>query len=274
VRQPVDVRTEADRATAANQQRVEDTEARVGTFITVGHGAAAYDRAGRLQPVILARMARRRDGFRWGRVILIVLALLVINVPYGLHEWSVHRAATDGVPVTATVVGVDRAGNDAVVSFRLPKNVDEKQKVRTVKVPEDVGLRAAQSRRLEVDVLQGNPDAFHVDGQVRSWGGLVLVLVADALIVLMVLLSWRFGGRLRRPTLIGIAVEDVGPGARESLLDKQEDGTYVIGGEVAETGPSSLVLRLRDRDVEISLRDHENPIAIGEWARVRAQLVG
>jgi hypothetical protein len=207
-------------------------------------------------------------------VILVVLALLVINVPYGLHEWTLHRAATDGVPVTAAVVGVNAAGSDAVISFRFPRSVDEKQKVRTVKVPADVGRRAAQSRHLEVKVLEGNPDAFHVDGQVRSWAALVLVLVADALMVLMLLLSWRFGGRLRRPTLIGIAVEDVGPGDPESLLDKQEDGTYVIGGEVAQTGPSSLVLRLRDRDVEINLRDHQNPIAIGQWARVRALLVG
>jgi hypothetical protein len=219
-------------------------------------------------------MASRRDGFRWGRAILVVFALLVINLPYGLHEWTQHRAATDGVPVTATVVGVDAAGSDAVISFRLPKSVDAEQKVRTVKVPRDQGQRAAQSRRLEVKVLKGSPDAFHVDGQVRSWAGLVLVLVADSLLVLLMLLSWRFGGRLRRPTLIGIAVEDVGPGERESVLDKQEDGTYVIGGEVAQTGPSSLVLRLRDRDVEINLRDHQNPIAIGDWARVRAQLVG
>jgi hypothetical protein len=43
---------------------------------------------------------------------------------------------------------------------------------------------------------------------------------------------------------------------------------------VASAGPSSLVLTLRDRDVEIQLRDHENTVAVGERARVRAQLVG
>jgi hypothetical protein len=93
-------------------------------------------------------------------------------------------------------------------------------------------------------------------------------------VVLMVLVSWRFGGRLRRPTLVGVAVEDVQNGAEGSLLDKQDDGTYVINGEVTRAGPSSLVLTLRDRNVEIHLRDHENPIAVGERARVRAQLVG
>jgi hypothetical protein len=58
------------------------------------------------------------------------------------------------------------------------------------------------------------------------------------------------------------------------LLDKQDDGTYLVNGQVARIGPSSLVLSLRDRDVEIHLRDHENPIGVGERATVRVQLVG
>jgi hypothetical protein len=48
----------------------------------------------------------------------------------------------------------------------------------------------------------------------------------------------------------------------------------VRSGEVAAPPPSPLLLTLRDRDVEINLRDHENPVAVGQWARVRAQLVG
>jgi hypothetical protein len=58
------------------------------------------------------------------------------------------------------------------------------------------------------------------------------------------------------------------------VLDKQEDGTYVIVGEVADSGPQSLRLTLRDRDVEINLRDHSSSVEVGQWARVRAQLVG
>jgi hypothetical protein len=219
-------------------------------------------------------MRKGRDGVRWGRIILVGFALVVINVPYGLHEWALHRAATDGVPVTATVVGVTEAGSDANVAFRLPKSVDDEQKVRTVKVHGDVAARAERTRELDVRVLDGNPDAVHVDGQVRSWAGLFLILTADALVVLMLVLSWRLGGRLRRPTLVGVAVEDVQNGQEGSLLDKQDDGTYLINGEVTSTGPSSFVVTLRDREVQIHLRDHENPIAVGEQARVRAQLVG
>ena len=219
-------------------------------------------------------MSKRRDGVRWGRVILVLLALLVINVPYGLYEWQQHRVRTSGDEVTATVLGVRDKGDQADLSFLFPKSVDDKQKTRTVTVDRAVADEAARTHQVDVRVLDGNPDAFHVDGQVHGWGGLILTTVADALILLMILLSWRLGGRIRRPTLVGIAVEDVRSGDDGSLLDKQGDGTYLINGEVARTGPASLVLTLRDRDVEIHLRDHENPVEVGQWARVRAQLVG
>jgi hypothetical protein len=218
-------------------------------------------------------MSRGR-GIRWSRVILVAFVLVVINVPYILHVVQVHRAATSGEEVTATVVGITRSGGDATIAFKLPANVDEQQKVRQVRVHSAVADVAQHTGQLEVRVLEGHPDVFHVDGQVRSWGGLILTLVADALVVLMLLVAWRFGGRLRRPPLVGIAVEDVQNGDDGSRLDKLEDGTYLINGEVASTGTSSFVLALRDRDVEVHLRDHENPIAVGERARVRVQLVG
>lgn len=211
---------------------------------------------------------------RWGRVLGLVFALLIINAPYVLHEVTLHRVATEGVPVTAAVSQVADVGSDSEVSFTLPASVDPKQPVRTVKVDREVGAAAATSHQLRVLVLKGNPAVFHVDGQVRSIGPLVVTLIADAFILLVLLLSWRLGRHLRRPPLVGVAVEDVRPGVEGSLLDKQVDGTYVVNGEVGSVGPSSLVIVLRDRDVEIQLRDHENPVAVGERAQVRAQLVG
>jgi hypothetical protein len=219
-------------------------------------------------------MSKGRDGVRWSRVVLVLLALLVINVPYGLYEWQQHRVRTDGDRVTATVLAVHDRGDQADLTFRFPAGLHDDQDARSVRVDRAVADQAERSGQIEVRVLDQNPDVYHVDGQVHGWGGLILTAVADALVLLMVLLSWRLGGRIRRPTLVGIAVEDVRDGEDGSLLDKQVDGTYVINGEVASTGPSSLVLTLRDRDVEIHLRDHENTVAVGEQARVRAQLVG
>jgi hypothetical protein len=223
--------------------------------------------------VILARMKGRR-GWGWRRILLVVVALLVVNVPYLLHVWQVHRAESDGVHVTATVVSASISGDDAVLAFRLPKSVDSAQDLHTVKVDRATGTVAARTQQLDVQVLPGHPDVFHVDGQVRSRGGLLITGAADLLIVIMVLLSLRLGGRLRRPPLEAVAVADVEDGDEGSLLDKQEDGTYLINGEVAETRAESLVLRLRDRDVTVHLREHHNPLAVGDRAQVRALLVG
>lgn len=207
-------------------------------------------------------------------MVLVVLALLVINVPYILHAWQTHRAQTDGVPVTATVAGVSRSGDEAVVTFRFPRDIDAEQGLRSVKVDGAVGASAARTGQIDVQVLPGHPSVFHVDGQVPSRGGLLITLVADLLVLVMLLLAWRLGGRLRRPPLEAVALGDVESGEEGSLLDKQDDGSYLINGEVAEAGASSLLLRLRDRDVTVHLREHQNPLSVGDRAQVRALLVG
>jgi hypothetical protein len=73
---------------------------------------------------------------------------------------------------------------------------------------------------------------------------------------------------------VAVALADAQSGNEGSLLDKQQDGTNLINGENKEADPSTLVLSLRDRDVTVHLQGHHNPIAVGEWARVLAHLVG
>jgi hypothetical protein len=215
-----------------------------------------------------------RGGWGTRRILLVVVALLVINVPWLLHEWQLHRAATDGIRVEATVVGLTRAGDHAVVTFRLPKSLDPSQPARTAVVDLTVANAASRTREVGVRVLSGHPSVYRVDGQVRSWGATAITLTADLLVLVLVALSFRFGGRLRRPGLVARALDDVREGEEGSLLDKQDDGTYLINGEVSETDASTLVLSLRDRDVTVRLEGYANPVAVGGRARVRASLVG
>jgi hypothetical protein len=206
--------------------------------------------------------------------VLVVLALLVINVPFAVHQWQLHRVDSHGLQVSATVVSVEHAGDDALVAFRLPASVDPGQKVRTARVDSAAGAAAARSGEVEVRVLEGHPAVYALDGQIRGRGPLYLTLGADLVILLLVLLRWRLGGRLRRPPLVAIALGDVEDGEDGSLLDKQADGSYLINGEIAEAGDGSVLLVLRDRDVTVHLHGHRNPVSVGERARVRAQLVG
>jgi hypothetical protein len=210
----------------------------------------------------------------WRRVVLVVLALLVINVPWLVHEWQLHRAATDGVRVEATVVGLTPSGDNAVVEFRLPSAVDPGEQVRTAKIDGTSAEAASRTGKIGVRVLEGHPSVYQVDGQLRGWGATAITLTADVLILVLILLSLRLGGRIRRPALVARALADVREGGEGSLLDKQDDGTYVINGEVRQADGSSLVLILRDRDVTVRLEGHHNPVAVGGRAEVRASLVG
>ena len=215
-----------------------------------------------------------RGGWGKGRILLVVIALLVINVPWLTHEWQLHRAATDGIRVEAAVVGLSHSGDHAVVEFRLPASVDPSRKARTAVIDVASADAAARSRTIGVRVLDGHPSVYRVDGQVRSWGATAITLTADVLVLILVALSFRLGGRIRRPGLVAMALDDVREGEEGSLLDRQEDGTYLINGEVSEVDASSVVLSLRDRDVTVRLEGHTNPVAVGGRARVRASLVG
>jgi hypothetical protein len=215
-------------------------------------------------------------GRGWGarRILLVVIALLVINVPFLVHEWQLHRASTEGIKVQATVLGLSHAGDDAIVEFRLPTSVDPSKAVRTAKIDGTTAAASAQSRQIGVKVLEGHPSVYQVDGQIRGYGALAVTVGADILILFLIALSFRLGGRIRRPTLVARALDDVREGDDGFLLDKQEDGTYVINGEVSEADASTLVLSLRDRDVTVRLDGHHNPFEVGDRAQVRASLVG
>jgi hypothetical protein len=216
----------------------------------------------------------RRGGLSKGRIAVVVIALLIINVPFLIHVYEERQVTSNGVRVTATVLRVTPSGSDAIIDFRLPHSIDSSGKVRSAKVHGAEGDRASSTRSIGVRVLKGNPSVFHVDGEVSSRGPLILTLVADVVVVFLILFAWGLRGRIRRPPLEAVALDDVHTGDEGSLLDKQIDGTYVIQGEVAKVADESIVLALRDRDVTVHLRGYQNEVGVGEQAQVRAHLVG
>ncbi len=216
----------------------------------------------------------KAPGRRTRRILVVVVALFVINAPYVLYRYQLHRVATDGVQVTATVVSSSEVGDDVLLDLRFPTSVDPDQKSRQARVDATAGAEAVAAGEVEVRVLEGHPGAFSLEGQQRGHGALILTLGADVVIVLLLLLRWRLGGRIRRPALVAVALGDVEEGEEGSLLDKREDGTYVINGEVSEAGSDQLVITLRDRDVTVHLRGYVNPVDVGGRAKVLGHLVG
>ena len=216
----------------------------------------------------------KAPGRRTRRILIVAIALLVINVPYVLYRYQLHRVATDGTQVTATVLSSAKVKDDILLELRFPTSVDPDQSSHRTRVDASAGAKAIAAGEVDVRVLAGHPDAFTLEGQQRGHAAAVLTLGSDAVVLLLILLSWRLGGRLRRPALVAVALGDVEPGEEGSLLDKQDDGTYLINGEVSESDGDSLVIALRDRDVTVHLRGYANPVDVGGRAKVLGHLVG
>jgi hypothetical protein len=212
-------------------------------------------------------MTRRHAAF------LIVLLAAVVNLPL-LHSWyEDQKVRTSGTDVTATVVD-DRVlnGDEYWVSFTFPEDVDPEQRTWTAEVDEEAYDDAVASQTIPVRVVEDDPAAYRAEGTVTSSVPLVITLVADVILLLIALLLWRSGGRLR-PRLRAVALEDVARCAPETLLDRIGGEDYLIRGEVLEIGEGSVTLDLGNRAVVVLLDGHENPVGHQQPAQVRARLI-
>jgi hypothetical protein len=115
-----------------------------------------------------------------------------------------------------------------------------------------------------------------------SWKGvrgdtdalLVFTLVADAMLVLVALLMWRGGGRVRRAQLVAVALEDVGRCPPGILLERLQSEDYLVRGEVVERTGDTVLLDVGNRTVLVHLDGHHNPVGHQQPAQVRARMVG
>ena len=125
---------------------------------------------------------------------------------------------------------------------------------------------------VEVRVLEDQPAAHIVEGQIRNPLGLIITLIADAILLAILLLVWR--GRRTRPVPIRIAaigdVERCPPGA---VLEQIEGDLYLVRGEVTGIDGDEIVLDAGERDVLVILDGHRNPVGYQQAAEVRGRIV-
>ncbi|GCD90123.1 hypothetical protein [Nocardioides sp. LS1] len=217
-----------------------------------------------------------KRGFSTKAWLLIALVAVMINLPLvhsSITSWRVDRS---GVDVTATVVDAETVAGESpqyFVKFHFSKDVDPDQTLWSADVEKATYDDASASKQVAVRVLPGNPAAFEVDGQAHSSLGLVVTIVADLALLGMVLLAWRFRGRLR-PQLRGIAVDDVERCAPGSALERLDGDLYLVRGEVSHVADHQVVIDLGDRSIAIELDGHSNDVGYQQPAQVRARLVG
>ena len=212
-------------------------------------------------------MTRRHSAF------LIVVLAVVVNLPL-LHGWyQDQKVRTSGTDVTATVVD-DRVvnGDEYWVSFAFPADVDPDGRTWSAEVVEEAYDDAVAAGEITVRVVEDDPAAYRVEGAVDSNVPLVITAVADVILLLIVLLLWRSGGRMRA-RLHAVALADVERCAPENLLERIGGEDYLIRGEVLEIGDGSVTLDLGNRAVVVLLDGHQNPVGHQQPAQVRARLV-
>jgi len=215
---------------------------------------------------------RRRRG-----AILVAVLVLFINLPILHSTWLAWRIDRSGTDVTVDLVNHDvltpEDDRQYWVGFRFPEEIDPEQTMWTARVEKAAYDEAVAAGTVEVRVLEDNPAVYRVEGQVRGNVGLIATLLADGILLVILLLLWRFG-RPSRPLPLRIAaigdVERCPPGA---VVERVEGSLYLVRGEVMLIDPERIVLDAGEREVVVILDGHRNPVGYQQPAQVRGRVV-
>jgi hypothetical protein len=119
------------------------------------------------------------------RLLVILLAVFLVNLPAAHQAWTDHRIATDGRDVEAIVLAARTIHGRHLVDYRLPDDVDPAGNRFSASVYRETFERAEASKRLAVRVIPGRPGANRPSGEVSSPIFVVAVIAADAILLVI-----------------------------------------------------------------------------------------
>ncbi|MGH3308025.1 MAG: hypothetical protein ACRDOX_10095 [Nocardioides sp.] len=213
---------------------------------------------------------------RTNRILLVVVLVAFINLPVLHSTWTRWQVDRNGTDTVAEVVDTRLLDEDADPSywlvFRFPEAIDPDQLAWSAQVDRPTFEEASAQRSVDVRVLEDQAAAHIVEGEVRNRVGLLITLVADAILLAILLLVWR--ARPTRPVPIRIAaigdVERCPPGG---VLEQIEGDLYLVRGEVTGIDGDEIVLDAGERDVLVILDGHHNAVGYQQPAEVRGRIV-
>ncbi len=213
---------------------------------------------------------------RTNRILLVVVLVAFINLPVLHSTWTRWQVDRNGTDTVAEVVDTRLLDEDADPSywlvFRFPEAIDPDRLAWSAQVDRPTFEEASAQRSVDVRVLEDQPAAHIVEGEVRNRVGLLITLVADAILLAILLLVWR--ARPTRPVPIRIAaigdVERCPPGG---VLEQIEGDLYLVRGEVTGIDGDEIVLDAGERDVLVILDGHHNAVGYQQPAEVRGRIV-
>ena len=217
-------------------------------------------------------MTRKRRG-----VVLLVVLVFLINLPIVHSTITNWRVSSSGVDVTAEVTDARVTSPDDDprywLGIRFSEDIDPDQTIWPVEVDPATYDAALEARQIEARVLQSNPAAFRVEGEVRGWLGLITTLIADAILLLILLVVRRFGRRPGPPPLRLAAIGDVERCPPGGLVEQIEGSLYLVRGEVVAIEEGEVVLAAGEQEVVVVLDGHANPVGYQQPAQVRGRVM-
>jgi hypothetical protein len=206
-------------------------------------------------------------------VLLVGLVVVMINLPFVHSSWQQHRIDEDGVDVAASVIDHERKDGGLFVTFAVTKAEHRPAFTGEVRVDRAAYDDAVATGQVTVRVIPGSATVWRVEGGTRSRLGLVITVVADAFLLVLVLLLVRYGGRLRQEMVL-VATEDLERCPPGSVLDQVDGLRFVVCGEVASMEEDEVVLDLGDRRVRVILDGHHNPAGYQQPVRATGTMRG
>jgi len=221
---------------------------------------------------VAPRVTRKRRG-----VVVLVVLVFLINLPIVHSTITNWRVSSSGVDVTAEVTDARVTSPDDDprywLGIRFSEDIDPDQTIWPVEVDPATYDDALEARRIEARVLKSNPAAFRVEGEVRGWLGLITTLIADAILLLILLVVRRFGRRPGPPPLRLAAIGDVERCPPGGLVEQIEGSLYLVRGEVVAIEEGEVVLAAGELEVIVVLDGHANPVGYQQPAQVRGRVM-
>ena len=125
------------------------------------------------------------------------LLVLLVNLPVLVLLVDSVRLAASGREVSAEVVETGRSESEDsyLVAFRLGEDdfpdLADDERVWPVAVDAEAWQRAQDQERVDVRVLPSRPEVHRVEGEVRSWAGVLGALAMNVVLAGVGVLWWR-----------------------------------------------------------------------------------
>jgi hypothetical protein len=219
-------------------------------------------------------------------VAVLLVAVFLVNLPFGHQAWTDRQLEQSGRDVEVRVVEARKAGDGYLVAYRLPRSVDTAQTRYSARVDRATYEQAEETEALLVRVVPGRPANNRPEGAVRNNLFAVVAVLGDLALLLAVGFGYRrwrrrslhvvrsidgdevtlesarasvtvlgpagWAGRLRPGQRVSgrlhlVTDQEVVPGSSVGGLEQVHGASYVVRGRVVDARAGRVVLELADR---------------------------